>query len=310
MADASVRRWRSSIPEMARSSTVRTRSPGRSPARAAGTSGDHFHDLDPARVAGLPRDPRCGGTRTADDAEVGAPNAALAHEGRDDRSRGGVDRDGEADSLAHAHADQRGVDADDPGGAVRERAARVARMKRGVGLDDVLDDPRCRSRSGGQRSPQRAHHPGGHRTLESERAADRDDELTDPERRGVAERRGHQIRRTRAHDREVRQGIGSDDLEREPATVGEHRAAAAKAGDHVSGRNDVAVRGDRHPAAASIHRAPGRPAPHLEAGNRRRQQVDDLRDDGGVGVERLRFRGDTQDRPLFIVSVRLEQVRA
>src|SRR2546427_8671977 len=80
-----------------------------------------------------------------------------------------------------------GVDADHPPAAVGERAARVTRVERRVGLDDVLDDAAGRAGARRQRAAERAHHPRRHRAGEAERVADRDDQLADAQPVGIAE---------------------------------------------------------------------------------------------------------------------------
>ena len=62
-----------------------------------------------------------------------------------------VDRDGEAE----ADPRHRGVDADHPAVVVGEDAAAVAGVERGVGLDDLVDDPAGRRRAASGRGPTR-----------------------------------------------------------------------------------------------------------------------------------------------------------
>src|SRR5215207_8755457 len=98
-------------------------------------------------------------------AEEPALHAALALELRED-PLGRVDRHGESDpdvaTASAARLDLR-VDADHAAGGVEQRATRVARVDRGVGLDDPVDLEAVGS-------PDRAlggrHHPGGQRALE------------------------------------------------------------------------------------------------------------------------------------------------
>src|SRR5690242_11417183 len=97
----------------------------------------HLDHLDPGGATELTRDDRRQRPRAARQAEVRAPEAALAHQGADDAARAVVDRHGESEPDA---GDGR-VDADDARPAVRERAARVAGVQRRVRLDDVVDDP-------------------------------------------------------------------------------------------------------------------------------------------------------------------------
>ena len=72
------------------------------------------------------------------DADVTATDPAVRDQVGDD-PLGGVDRDGEADALAAE--DDRRVDANDFAGRGDERAAGVAGVKRGVGLNEVLHQP-------------------------------------------------------------------------------------------------------------------------------------------------------------------------
>ena len=77
--------------------------------------------------------------------------------------------------LAAARLDLR-VDADHAAGGVEQRAARVARVDRGVGLDDAVDLEavgRLDRALGGR------HDAGGQRALEPERVADRDRRVAD-----------------------------------------------------------------------------------------------------------------------------------
>ena len=69
-------------------------------------------------------------------AEVAAGDLALLELRQE--ALGGVDRRGEADALRAAAADG-GVDADDLAVDVEQRAAGVAEVDGGVGLDEVLE---------------------------------------------------------------------------------------------------------------------------------------------------------------------------
>src|SRR5581483_7358806 len=87
---------------------------------------DDLADLDAAGAAELAREPRRERSLLAAEAEVGAPEAALAHQRADDSPRRRIDRDGQAEPDSR----DGGVDADDPAAAVGERAAGVARVER------------------------------------------------------------------------------------------------------------------------------------------------------------------------------------
>src|SRR3989454_2134433 len=93
-----------------------------------------------------------------------------------------VRRDGEAD--ARAARDDRRVDADDLALHVHQRSAGVARVDRGVGLDEVVERPLADLARLG------ADDPRGHRRLEAERRPDGEDPIADLGTVGVAELRG------------------------------------------------------------------------------------------------------------------------
>ena len=87
------------------------------------------------------------------------------------------------------------------------------------------------------------------------RVADRDHELADAQALGVAERRGRQIA-GRAHDREIGERVGADQLELDLAAVGERRVPApAGARDDVRRGEQEAVARDHDAAAAAVRDA-------------------------------------------------------
>ena len=117
------------------------------------------------------------------DAEPPAPHLAEVQDLVDHRARH-VGRHREADAdVAARRPDDRGVDADQLAAQVDERAAGVAGVDRGVGLDELLvavgADPAA---------PERADDAGGDRLPDAERVADRDHEVADVHRVRVAER--------------------------------------------------------------------------------------------------------------------------
>src|SRR5262245_27164733 len=136
---------------------------------ARGRSGlEELDDLEPAG----PTDSGGHGVRqrtgAADDAEERPTNTAVDDEGVEDAPRRRVDRDRETE----ADPGDRGVDADDPAACVRERAARVARVERGVRLDDVLDETAGPAVAGRERSAEGADDAGRHGPGEAQRVAD------------------------------------------------------------------------------------------------------------------------------------------
>ena len=126
-----------------------------------------------------------------------------------------VGGDRKADAL-RAH-DHRGVDADDLAARGDQRAARIAGIERGVGLDDVVDQA---ARSRAQRAAERRHDAGRHRRFEAERIADGDHELAALEQLGVAERRRRQRQRASTrNERKIGIGIVADHARLEPPAV-------------------------------------------------------------------------------------------
>ena len=106
-----------------------------------------------------------------------------------------------------------------PAGAVHERAAAIAGIKRRVGLDHVLDQP---AGLAAQRPVQRADHAGRDRRLQAKRIADRDHELADPKRTGIADV-GRQAAAPKPQQREVRIRILAHDAGLDTGAVGQDR---------------------------------------------------------------------------------------
>src|SRR5204863_6372488 len=170
---------------------------------------DHLDDLDAAVVAAAIAGGRRHGPGPAGDAEVGPADAPLAHQRADHAQGVVVDRHREAE----ADAGDRRVHPDHAAAAVRERAAGVAWVEGGVGLDDVVDDPPGAARARWQRAAERGHHPGRDRALEAVRIADRHHELADAQLRGVAQLRGLETFLARSQDGQIRERVPADDLE-------------------------------------------------------------------------------------------------
>src|SRR5437773_1656116 len=98
--------------------------------RAAGDDLDDLHAEATVDSGGRPRRQRAS---TAGDAEVGAAEPALVHEGGHDATGGGVERHGQAEP----DAGDGGVDAGQPAPAGPQGAPRVPRVQGGGGLVDV-----------------------------------------------------------------------------------------------------------------------------------------------------------------------------
>ena len=127
-------------------------------------------------------------------------------------SRDRIDRHGEADAGGLADlADDRRIHADDLAPRVEERAARVAGVDCGVGLDDPRDHPAV---LGLERAIQAADDARGQRPLQAERVAQGQDLLADHQGRGIAERERNELlgRHVDHEDGHVVRGVGADDL--------------------------------------------------------------------------------------------------
>jgi hypothetical protein len=163
-------------------------------------SRNDLDDLYPVFTPQLPSATRRQGTASAGDADIGAPEATVLHQCGDDPASRVVDRHGKAESDPR----HRRVDADHPAGRITQRATGVAGVQGCVGLDHVLDDAHRAGGARRERPTKGADDAGRHRTGETHRVSDRDDELTDPEVVGVAELGGSEITVGRSHDRQVR----------------------------------------------------------------------------------------------------------
>src|SRR5205807_3031200 len=128
--------------------------------------------LDAPGATELAGEPRRQRPLLPADAEVGAAEPALGHQRADDLPGRGVDRHSEAET----DTGDRRVDADHAAAAVGERAARIAGIESGVGLDDVVDDAYVHSGARRQRASERRHDTRGDRAGEAVRVPDRDDE--------------------------------------------------------------------------------------------------------------------------------------
>jgi hypothetical protein len=186
------------------------------------------------------------------DADIPARHAAARAQLREDRGRA-ADRDGEADA-ARARADGR-IDADDVAVGVDQRAAAVAEIDRGVGLNVVVEA------AVEELASEEADHADRHCVLVAERVADRADPLTHAERRRIAERRNRQTGLAVDFDhRDVGVGVGADHPRTEAAAVGQLHGDPLGAVDDVIVRQDAAVGVDDEAAAgAAVRRVAIRP---------------------------------------------------
>src|SRR5215207_2841017 len=221
------------------------------------------------------------------ESELRADDAPLADELRQD-ALGDVDGDGEADAhgaAAVGREDLR-VDADHAPLRVEQRAAGVARVDRGVGLDGALDDAAVARLDGPLEAGDDA---GRQRAVEAERVADGQDLLPDREAVAVAHR--HDLQGLAyagdLDDGEVRVGVAAAAPGRvEEAARLARRADRGDAGRDGAGDLDVVllVGGDRRVRDAGdvggrrVAAVEGRgrlvqaPAPSVEAGDAGRRE--------------------------------------
>eukprot|EP00960_Hanusia_phi_P042863 755746-Hanusia_phi.AAC.2 len=114
------------------------------------------------------------------ESEPCSPDSAVGKDLLED-PLGGVDGDAEAEPLRAC--DDGGVDPDDLAAAAHQRASRVARVKRHVGLDHILDHVSCHSPDAPPESRDDAGRDGGG---ETEWVADGDSKLSHLEERRVS----------------------------------------------------------------------------------------------------------------------------
>ena len=137
----------------------------------------------------------------------------------------------------------------------------------------------------GSERPEGRDHAGGDGAGQTHRAADRDDQLSDPQLVRVPELGRGEVARLRPDHGQIREGIGSDDLGAELAAVGEGGRDPVPTGDHVRGGQHVAVGGDRDATARALRAAAPRAPRDGEMGDRGRQPLGDAGHRAGVGVE-------------------------
>ena len=178
--------------------------------------------------------------------------------------------------------------------AIGQSAARVARIEGGIGLDDVVDDASVGARAGRERTSECAHDARSDGARQSHRVADRHHELADAQGIGVAQRGRGEISGIGSDDGEIRQRVGTDDLEVELITIDEGGLTMMVARHHVGGGHEEPIRRDDHGAARALSATLR--GPDTKAGDGWEQSFGHGGDDARVGVEgivvRRRCRGD------------------
>src|SRR5712692_6997374 len=104
--------------------------------RSRGTARDHLLHLDSSLAAEALRSGGRQRSSAAGDAEEGPANTTASHQRRKNGLGGLVYRHGQSES----HPRDGGVDTNEARLPVGQRAARVAGVERGIGLDDVFDE--------------------------------------------------------------------------------------------------------------------------------------------------------------------------
>ena len=217
---------------------------------------------------------RYGGARQANE---GAPHLAVGEELSDDPFRR-VDGGGEADGL-RAWNDG-GVHAYDAGAAVEQRPARIARVQRRVGLNDVVDQP-----PGGrpQRTAQRRYHARGDAVRIAQRVADGNRDLAHAQACRIAQLRMRQCTaRADSQQRKVGVRVFAHQFGAARASVGARDVDGAGTMHHMAVGEHIPVRGEqearaRAPTAARVlHGDEDDGVLHL---------LDAVRDGLGIGVE-------------------------
>ena len=131
-------------------------------------------------------------------------------------------RDGETNPLGRSgFGEDGGVDADELALRVHERAARVARIDGGIGLDEALDVGDAQLAA-----PGCADDPHGDGLTDPEGIADRQRQVAHAQAPGVADRCGGQTLRIGLEHGEVGLRIDADERELERAPVCKHGADA------------------------------------------------------------------------------------
>ncbi len=166
-------------------------------------------------------------------------NLAVLLKLADDGLHGlGRHRKADADRAAGGR-DDRGVDADHFAFEIEQRAARVAAIDGGVGLDVVVIG------AGIDVAVARRHDAGGDRAAQAERVADGDDPFAEAKRIGVAElHRLERLGRLDPQHCQIGLLILADNLGLEPRAVGQDHVDLVGFGDHVVVGDDDAGRID------------------------------------------------------------------
>jgi len=206
----------------------------------------------------------------------------VCHQRSDDPAGRVVDGHGQPD----ADAGDCCVDANHAPRAVGQRAAAVAGVEGGIGLDHLVDHAPCACR---QRTSEGRDDACGDAACEPERVAQGYDELPDAQLGRVAEqdRRWHVA--PSPQDGEVGKRITADHVHADRGPIGESRLSRISALDHVRAGQQEAVRGQHTCAAGTV----SSPRPHMEACHAGKHALGHTYDGGRVRVQRFEIIGHT-----------------
>ena len=251
------------------------------PGRAGRAARNHLDHAQPQLLAETFGDRRRQRYRHAGHAKPGPPDPAVVEQLADDVTGRRVDRHREAEAVP---GDGR-VDADHRAGGVGQRTTGVARVQRGVGLDDAVDDADASPVAGRQGPAQAGDHTGRDRAGQAHRVADGHHELADAQTVGVAERGRRRTGAVHPDDGEVGQRIRPDHVELGLGALREARGAAVGTGHHVGVGEQESVfgEGDRRTGAGAPRGADG------ESCDGGQKAGGDAGHDTAVGIECLTF---------------------
>ena len=219
---------------------------GLQPGRCGGRAGDDLGHQRAARGVELRGPTPLGGHRRDGDAQVAAHDLAVLLElAQDVLGEVHGDREPDTDGAARLREDG-GVDAHERAPRVHERTARVARVHRGVGLDEVV------VRATADEALLGADDAAGHRLLQTERVADGHHGLAHLEAVGVAERKRGQVAPLDLQQRDVGARVEPDDLRLVLAMVAQPYHDLVGVGDDVDVGDDVAVWRSDHARAEAL----------------------------------------------------------
>ncbi len=185
---------------------------------------------------------RIGGERFAFDADPARYQLALV--GRGEEHAHHFRWDGKADAVGGpGAAENGGGHADQPALRIEQRAAAVAGIDRGIGLNEELP---IRYADAGAR--QAGHDAGGHGLANTERIADghRDIPNLDPVAVGHANHRQHRTFGIDLEQREIEAGIGKQDLGLELAAITQRHQYLIGAFDDMIVGDDQAIGANDH----------------------------------------------------------------